>query len=138
MSLTAKDLIEAADKAPFMQWKARTREVLGDETPDTKADILAKLKEIADREPKAPEPVAAKAAPAGAVEVNLQRNYVPRYLLDEDGNFFDQQSTDGKRTHERISAGVSILHVSDAERVLSDGRALPTPNTHRQIAKALA
>ena len=49
----------------------------------------------------------------------LQRNYVPRYLLGEDGKFFDQQCVDGSRGHERISAGLAILHVTDAERVLA-------------------
>lgn len=138
MSLSARELIEAADKAPFMQWKARAKELIGENIPNTKGEILEELKLLAEVEP-APQPEPApRPVGDGAVEVLLQRNYVPRYLLGEDGKFFDQQSSDGSRGHERISAGLAILHVSDAERVLADGRALPTPNTHRQIAKALA
>lgn len=137
MSKAAKELIEQADKAPFMRWKAEASKLLGDKIPDTKAGILEELQLLADiEEPEAPKEQP-KPAADGAVEVLLQRNYVPRYLLGEDGKFFDQRSTDGSHNHERIGAGLAILHVSDAERVLSDGRALPTPNTHRQIAKAL-
>lgn len=137
MSITARDLINSSDKAPFMQWKAKAKEVLGDSIPSTKDEILGELQLLADMEPE-PKPEAAPAkAVDGGVEVNLVRNYVPRYVMGDDGKFVDQRSVDGSQNHERISAGIAILHVSDAEKVLSDGRALPTANTHRQIAKTM-
>lgn len=138
MPLSARELIDASDKAPFMQWKAKAKELLGDSIPSTKDEILGELQLLTDMEPEAPEPAPPAKAVDGGVEVNLVRNYVPRYVMDNDGKFVDQRSTDGSHNHERISAGIAILHVDDAEKVLSDGRALPTPNTHRQIAKALA
>ncbi len=126
MTLTAKQLIDTAASAPFMAWKARAAELIGDDTPSTKAEILAVLKDMAPEEEPEPEVIH---TPQGAVEVDLKvRGFVPSMLMDEDGNFVPQ-----KEITQKIPGGPVLLCRKDAELVLMDGRAVPTSNTFRQM-----
>jgi hypothetical protein len=58
---------------------------------------------------------------------------VPRYLLQEDGSWKDQNDPTGKTIPVRIDRGIVVLHRDDAQTVLSDGRAVPTAKTFAKL-----
>jgi hypothetical protein len=127
--MTASELLTmAGDKdVPYMSFKAKALDYLGDQSLEKKADIIAALKERAEDEaPAADEPVK---TPAGAVEVNLLKKYAPFFLMDEDTGEWVEQ---GEVT-QQVPAGLAYLREDEAQRVLERGQASPTANTFRQM-----
>lgn len=124
--MTIQELLDSANQMPFMAWKARAKEVLGADSPDTKAELIAALE---DRLPRAlpPEDIP---PPAGAVEVYLKKKYTPFKIMNEDGAFIDQ---DAGKPMLSIPAGPAYLEKKEAQRVLERGQATPTPRTFAQM-----
>ena len=115
-------LLESANQMPFMAWKARAKELLGADSPDTKAELVAALE---SRLPKTlpPENIA---PPTGAVEVLLHKKYTPFKLMNEAGEFVAQ---DPMKPMLSIPAGPAYLEKKEAQRVLERGQGAPTHNT---------
>lgn len=129
---SAQELIDQANIMPFMAWKARAKALIGEEAPNTKAELLDILLEMV------PKPVEVdRDAPAGAVEVLLIKKYTPFKVMDDDGAFVDQALPNGKHVQDAslvsIPAGIAYLEPREAERVLERGQATPTRNTFRQM-----
>lgn len=125
--MTIQELIDSAGQMPFMAWKARAKDMLGADSPDTKAELLAALE---DRLPKAlpPEEIA---APPGAVEVYLKKKYTPFKIMNEEGAFVEQDPT---LPMVAIPEGVAYLEKKEAQRVLERNQATPTSNTFAQMS----
>ena len=49
MSLSARELIRSRRQGPFMQWKARAKELIGENIPNTKGEILEGINFLQNR-----------------------------------------------------------------------------------------
>lgn len=124
--MTIQELLDNANQMPFMAWKARAKDLLGADSPDTKVEIIAALEA---RKPQAlpPEDIP---PPSGAVEVFLSKKYTPFKIMNEDGKFVDQDQAQPMLS---VPAGPAYLEKKEAQRVLERGQATPTSRTFAQM-----
>lgn len=128
--MNAQELIDTQPGGPngmqFMAWKARAKECLGGDAPDTKDKILEALTAKAEAErPPEPEMVV---PPSGAVEVDLHKKYAPFKIMNDEGEWIDQGEV-----KQQVPAGLAYLHPDEAASVLERKQASPTQNTFRQM-----
>lgn len=133
---SAQELIDQANIMPFMAWKARAKVLIGEDAPNTKAEMLEILVEMLPKQVETE-----REAPAGGVEVLLKKKYTPFKVMTEDGAFVEQATPKGVHIDPQsslisIPAGIAYLEKREAEQVLERSQATPTQNTFRQLRDA--